>query len=159
MKDLPTRKRIRLKGYDYSQEGAYFITICTQNKYNLFGYVHVGANSVRPHLSDVGEIVKTAIEKISQVYTLVHVESYVIMPNHIHMILIVHNSSERTLCAPTVSRVVKQMKEYVTKQIGYCVWQKSYHDHIIRSEEDYHRIAKYIEENPARWEDDCYFIK
>ena len=161
MKDLPVRKSIRLEGYDYSTSGAYFLTICVKDRRELlWENMPVGAHSVRPQLSSLGKTVEVAIENIPCVYVDVKIDKYVIMPNHIHMILnIRENCGGRTLCAPTVSRVVRQMKEYVTKQIGYSIWQKSYHDHIIRTEADYQKISQYIEENPACWEDDCYYTK
>ena len=162
MKELPTRKKIRLDGYDYSRNGVYFITVCVQHKHEILGLVVVGANMVRPSevaLSDIGMVVDTAIRKIGEIYQDVHVDKYVIMPNHIHMILAIDNTDGRTMCAPTVSRIVKHCKEYVTKQIGFSVWQKSYHDHIIRDEEEYHAIWRYMDENPAKWPEDDYFIK
>ena len=95
-----------------------------------------------------------------QYYDSVEVTKYVVMPNHIHMIIIIRdtiNYSGRTQFAPTVSRVVKQFKGSVTKKIGHSIWQRSFHDHIIRDENDYLRIWKYIDENPSNWMDDCYY--
>jgi len=157
MKELPIRKNVRLKGHDYSSAGYYFVTICVKDGHELLWKERpVGAHSVRP-LSDIGETVKMAIENIAKVYRCVNVDKYTIMPNHLHLILRIYGSG-RTLCAPTtVSRVIKQCKEYVTKQIGYSIWQKSFHDHIIRNEEEYQRIWQYIDENPQRWEEDCYY--
>ena len=77
------------------------------------------------------------------------------MPNHIHMI-ITNTNNERTQFAPTISRIIKQMKGIITKEIGYSIWQKSFHDHIIRNEKEYNLIAEYIENNPIKWEDDCF---
>lgn len=85
------------------------------------------------------------------------VEKYVIMPNHIHMILILSGNDGRTMCAPTTSRIIHHMKEYVTKRLHYSIWQKSYYDHIIRDEQDFQRIWTYIDTNPQKWEDDCYY--
>jgi len=76
------------------------------------------------------------------------------MPNHIHMLITI-DTSGRTQFAPTVSRIVKQFKGSITKQIGYSIWQKSFHDHVVRNEEDYLHIWKYIDENPAMWTEDC----
>lgn len=163
---IPSRKNIRLRDYDYSSAGYYFITICTKDGKSVLGTMNasidagvVGTHSVRPKLFDIGEIAMTAIENIPQIYELISIDNYVIMPNHIHMILVIHSNHEsgRTLCAPTVSRVIKQMKEYVTKQIGYSIWQKSFYEHIIRNENDYKRIWQYINENPTKWQDDKYY--
>ncbi|MCD7920483.1 MAG: hypothetical protein LUG45_10570 [Clostridiales bacterium] len=81
------------------------------------------------------------------------------MPNHIHVILWIRQEETpagRTLCAPTVSRIVKQLKGAVTKQLGYSVWQKSFYDHILRNENDYLLTVQYIDENPLKWDLDPY---
>ena len=160
MKELPARKSIRLESHDYSAAGAYFVTICVKDGHELlWDDTSVGAHSVRPQLSSIGEAVELAIKNIPLVYVDIKIDNYAIMPNHIHMILGIQESRGRTLCAPTVSRVVKQMKEYITKQIGYSIWQKSFHDHIIRDDTEYQKIWKYIDENPARWAEDEYYTK
>lgn len=159
-----TRQRNRLQGYDYSQQGAYFITVCTQNRAELFGHI-VGANCVRPvtELSDIGQTVKREIETLAGVYPMVHVSKFVIMPNHVHMIILIDSADDdqsqnrystdgRTQFAPTVSRVVKQWKGTITKRVGFSLWQKSFHDHVIRNQDDYLRIAQYIENNPGQWQ-------
>jgi len=118
---------------------------------------NVGARIARP-LSQIGETVKTAIENISAVYSNVYIDKYVIMPNHIHMIIVLHeNDGGRAMRAPTISRVINQMKGCVTKQIGFSIWQKLFHDEIIRSEEAYQNIWRYIDENPQKWAEDDYF--
>jgi len=160
MKNLRVRKNIRLNDYDYSQGGYYFVTICVKDKHEMLWMpTPVGAHSVRPPLSDIGEIVEKTIENIPQIYEIVRIDKYVIMPNHIHIIMVIDCDRGRTLCAPTISRVIKQCKEYITKQIGFSMWQKSYHDRIIRDEAEYQAIWRYIDENPARWEEDKYYIK
>ena len=157
-KELPVRKPIRLKGYDYSSAGCYFITICVKDWHAILWEDYVGTHSVRP-LSKTGDVVKTAIENIPQIYNHVSIDIFTIMPNHLHMIMRIE-SDGRTLCVPTsVSRVIKQCKEYVTKQIGYSIWQPRFYDRIIRDEAEYQGIWKYIDENPQKWENDCYFTK
>ena len=171
--ELPARKNIRLNSCDYSSAGYYFITICVKDSHELLWIpAPVGAHSVRPPLSepagahivrpplsDIGKTVEKSITNIPLIYESVGIDKYVIMPNHIHIIISIDCVRGRTMCAPTIARVVKQCKEYVTKQIGYSIWQKSYHDHIIRDEPEYQRIWQYINENPSRWQDDCYFVK
>lgn len=159
--ELLKRKPNRLKGYDYSQNGAYFITICVKNRHEML-WNAVGARIARPQntedLSEYGIVIKNAINNISEQYPSVLVDKYVIMPNHIHMILLVDSSGDRReMRAPTISTVINQMKGYVTKQIGFSLWQKLFHDHIIRNEEEYRKIWEYIDTNPLKWEDDCYF--
>ena len=88
-------------------------------------------------LSQYGKIVEEAIEKISTIYPAITVDNYVVMPNHIHLLLQIHSdSSGRAMLAPTISKVVQQMKGFVTKQIGKSIWQKLFHDHVIRDEVD-----------------------
>ena len=115
----------------------------------------VGAIIDRPQdieLSQYGEIVNEAIHNISFAYPAYSVEGYVIMPNHIHILLrICADECGRPLVAPTVSQVVKQLKGYVSKRVGTTIWQKSFHDHIIRNRKDYEEHLQYIYENPIRW--------
>ena len=157
---LPKRKSIRLNGYDYSSCGAYFITLCTKDKKKLF-WNSVGANCVRPNeapLSEIGKLVDFEINKISSIYDAVLIDKYVVMPNHIHMIImILSDEYGRPQVAPTVSRIVKQFKGSISKQIGFPVFQRSYHDHIIRNQSDYDEIWQYIDENPLKWQSDCYY--
>lgn len=162
------RKDNRLKGHDYSSPGAYCLTICTKDRKNLFWnteidlrkfeWVSVGANCVRPQnlpLSDVGKIVAKELEQWDNTYDNVSLYSYVIMPNHLHiMVVILADEFGRTQFAPTVDRMAKQFKGAVTKKIGYPIWQKSFHDHVIRNREDYEARSKYILENPLRWRED-----
>ena len=163
MGSFPTRKPNRLAGYDYRQPGCYFITICVKNHRSILCR---GAQCAPvwelPPLTEIGRITEQAIQSIHHHYPHVLVDKYVIMPNHIHFILRIEDSG-RTLCAPTpivsVPRIIKAMKEVVTKRAGFPVWQKGYHDHIIRNEADYLRIWDYIQTNPAKWREDCYFTE
>jgi len=189
MNDLPKRKPNRLKNYDYSQNGAYFVTICTKDHHEILGSVisvgdaALGVPSVE--LSEYGEIVEGFIENIAYANPDLHVPFYVIMPNHIHLILVVESrniegngtpraasptkmldaaESTKTLnsaASPTkmlVPKIINALKGLSTKKAGFPLWQRSYHDHIICSEQDYLRIAEYIENNPANWDKDCYYI-
>jgi len=118
---------------------------------------HVGANCVRPVLSDIGKIIEKEINILSSAYDDIAVDKYVIMPNHIHMIIAIIPKSGRTQFAPTISRIIKQFRGAVTKRAGFSLWQKSFHDHIIRHENEYMKIWQYIDENPARWAEDKYY--
>ena len=154
MEEKKTRKKMRLQNYNYASYGAYFITICTQKKQNYF-WKNVGATIGRPHdieLSLYGEIVSDAIKSISSTYPALLVERYVIMPNHIHLLLrVCSDEFGRPMVAPTISRVVNQLKGYTVKQIRRPIWQKSFHDHIIRNQKDYEEHINYIYYNPVRW--------
>lgn len=148
--ERPTRKPNRLPEYDYSQNGAYFVTICTGDKQNLF-WNTVGADIIRQQmeneefvlhlpLSEYGRIAEQGILNIPQCYPSVTVEKYCIMPNHIHMILSFSHDCGRLIAAPTLSRVVGQMKRWVSKQIGAGIWQKSYYERVIRNGTEYEEI-------------------
>ena len=115
----------------------------------------VGASIARPldpqkiRLSKYGKIADEAVKNISETYKALSVDHYVIMPDHIHLLLSIRaDECGRPMVAPTVSRVVQQMKGYVTKRIGTSIWQKSFYDHVIRNKEDYEAHIKYIYENP-----------
>ena len=161
-KAFPARKKNRLQNYDYSSYGAYFITVCTKDKRNYF-WKNVGATIGRPQdieLSLYGEIVSNAIKNISSMYPALLVERYVIMPNHIHLLLrICSDELGRPMVAPTMSRVINQLKGYASKQIGKPIWQKSFHDHIIRNQKDYEEHINYIYYNPVRWHLDELYIE
>lgn len=156
--DVPRRKKNRLPGYDYGHAGVYFVTCCTQGRKACLWDVgeHTSREGEPLPLSAYGWIVNDAIKKIPEHYPAVSVDKYVVMPNHLHIILRIHTngSKKRT---PTIATVMNQMKGRVTKQIGTSIWQKSYHDHVIRNEEDYREIWTYIDINPLKWEMDCFY--
>ena len=148
------RKRIRLTQYDYATPGSYFITICTKDRIPLL-WENVEAAISRqetPRLSQIGMIVDKAICQIDTHYAAAVVDKYCIMPDHIHFILSIDtDENERTQFAPTISRVMKQFKGSITKQIGRPIWQKSFYDHGIRNQQDYDEIWQYIENNPLKY--------
>jgi REP element-mobilizing transposase RayT len=154
----PTRKQIRLTNYDYSQNGAYFITFCTRNRQPLLWENAVGTASGRPPLSHHGVIVEDAIHNINSKYSGVHVDKYVVMPNHVHMILVIQQDCGRPMAVPTISRVLNQCKGYASRQSGFSLWQARYYEHVIRNEQDYLDIWEYIDSNPSRWLDDEYYL-
>ncbi|MBR3994135.1 MAG: transposase [Clostridia bacterium] len=160
MKEYCNRKKIRLNGYDYSKNGYYYITVCTKNRQPLFWKNIVGADIIRPNscsktkyfpeLSEYGKIADTAIKEIPLYYSNVRIDEYVIMPDHLHMILEISNDENgRMISAPTtVMTIVGQMKRWVSKKIGSSIWQKSFYEHIIRNDTDYQEIKSYIINNP-----------
>lgn len=176
MTSKPQRKPNRLKGFDYSTPTAYFVTICTQGRRCILSTI-VGASIARPPtntLTDVGKIVDVAIQAIPNHYPSVRVDKYVIMPNHLHMILHICTAADgRAMLAPTnasesqnpnapptnisISKIVQHLKGIITKQLDSSIWQKSFHDHVIRSEHDYRMIWEYIDGNPFNWTDDCFY--
>ena len=159
--DLPKRKQNRLVEYDYSTPNAYFITVCTKNRKNLF-WMDVGAIIDRPNnvpLTNLGMIARQSIEDIPNYYSAVSVDHFVIMPNHIHLLLQINTDADgRSMIAPTVSTVVRLMKGTVSKQAGLSVWQKGFYDHVIRNDHVYREIWNYIDGNPSKWTEDKLYI-
>ena len=166
-KNLPKRKNIRLKNYDYSEYGAYFITICTEKRRKILSKIAdidfeiVGEGSPLPQLTIYGEIVDKWINSISEKYSSVAVDYYMIMPNHIHLLLSIVKKDGREDPSPTVASIIGWFKYNVTKDInqsrkvtGEKFFQRSYYDHIVRNQKDYEEISKYIHENPLKWEFD-----
>lgn len=162
---LPKRRKNRLTEYDYSQNGAYFITICTQGRRQILwksASAPVGASIARPQqtpaLSRTGKVVEACIIEIAERYPHISVEKYVIMPNHIHLLLLVQREpGGRAMLAPTVSTVIQQFKGAVSKRLGFTIWQKSFHDHVVRTEHGYRQIWNYIDTNPQNWHKDCFY--
>ncbi|MBQ8506727.1 MAG: transposase [Clostridia bacterium] len=156
---LPKRKHIRLKDYDYGQGGAYFITICTKDREPLLGTIPVGRDAHIPpqtKLSAIGGIADRHIRKINDVYSTTQVEKYIIMPNHIHLLLVLADNTDSDggmwASRPTIQTIVRSFKTMVTKEIGHSIWQASFFDHIIRDEDEFLAVWKYIDENPLKWE-------
>ena len=149
MESLPERKRLRLKEYDYSNDGAYFITICTKDRECILSHIPVGTDA---HIGPRVEL--TQIGKIAEKYILSMkcVDCYVIMPNHIHLIIILNNDSNNQ----NISNAIRSYKILVSKEIGKSIFQSSFYDHIIRDYNDYMIRVRYIQENPVKWAYDPY---
>ena len=171
--ELPNRKPTRLKNYDYSQKGYYFITICAHNKQKILGDIVGDGVYDNPKiiLSSCGEIANKHIQKMNSKYDNVRIDKYVIMPNHIHLIINISETSKENniLCGmsqapyPTANAIIPKFvslfKRYCNREIGYNIFQRSFHDHIIRGENDYLKIWNYIDTNPAKWNEDCFYIE
>ena len=157
--NLPKRKKNRLDDYDYSQNGAYFITICTRNhKEILCKIVGDGACDIpQINLSYFGKIADKYIRIMNSKYENICIPKYVIMPNHIHLIIRINDVKEtvrRQAPNPTnaiVPKFISLFKRYCNQEIGEKIWQRSYYDHIIRDQNDYNEIWEYIENNPKKW--------
>ncbi|MFH1798148.1 MAG: transposase [Candidatus Omnitrophota bacterium] len=183
------RRSIRLKEYNYSRAGAYFVTVCSQDKNNVFWKEIIkGENMVSPvRLNEIGFMVEKWWEKIFKKYEdEIKMDEYVIMPNHIHGIIHIvgANPCIRPLkedIRPNKSRIkntyqgigryvswFKRMStnEYIrhVKDDGWArfekpLWQRNYYEHIIRDEKDLNRIREYIQNNPLNWTDDRYYVE
>ncbi len=158
--NLPKRKLNRLAGYDYSQNNAYFITVCVKGKSHILWNAVDHSTTVSIDdipLSKIGNFADAAINNISQFYPNAYVEKYAIMPNHIHVILLLTENSGSAARSPTVSTIINQLKGFITKQVGYSIWQTSFYDHIIRNDEEHRLVWDYIDANPINWRDDHKF--
>ena len=144
----PSRKNPRHRSIDYSAPNYYFITICTDGKKCIFGKAN--------QLNEFGNIAYDGFRQIPQHYSDVFVDKCVVMPNHVHAILVLTGNQTK------LSDVVCSYKSYVTKKIHELqpdrkVWQTSFHDHVIRNQQAYEKIWLYIEGNPMNWDKDCFF--
>jgi len=104
----------------------------------------------------VRKTIENTIQAIGDFYDEIQVDRYIIMPNHVHLIIVI-KGVKRQIAAPTISVIIGNMKRKVSIRLGFSPWQKSFHDHIIRNERDYMRIVEYIDNNPAKWEYDCFY--
>ncbi len=169
---MKNRKNIRLPNYDYSQAGYYFVAICTKDRMNYFGEIING----EMELNDAGEIVEKCIKEIPEHFPYSDVDYYCIMPNHIHAIIIIsdtsigntyvgntHACSLPSVCTEPRDKqllpiIVGSFKSAASKLIHrlegnlFFKWQKSYYEHVIRNEKELFEIRKYIELNPLNWE-------
>ena len=168
---FPARKPLRISYYDYNTPGAYFLTFCTYNrKPFLSRVVEPTAESYELQLTTCGKIVDAVIQNIPA-HLHVTIDRYVIMPNHVHLIAVI--TDEDVLRAIRESPL--QSRTIISKMIGYIkmnasrairqhygdvvVWQRGYHDHVIRNQGDYVALVEYIQTNPIRWELDKLYTE
>ena len=164
MGKLPQRKNTRLKNYDYSKPGYYFITICTKDRMGIFGdivFEPAASNlSGKMDLSDIGCIICECWLEINELYENVTTDAFCIMPNHIHGIIVISETDSDS--PPSLAKIIQGFKS-VTSRICYkynykTIWQANYYEHIIRNQEEYEKICEYIQTNPLKWEEDMYYI-
>ncbi len=159
---LPNRKHPRLSYYDYSTPGAYFVTICAQNKRCLFSrIVGRGLAPAEIEYTEYGKIAQTQLLLLEERYPTLKIDSYVIMPNHIHGIFILEDAAGASP-RPTVMDIVCAYKSLTTRACKAArpiekIFQSSFYEHVIRGREDYEEISKYIQENPQRWNSDTLY--
>jgi len=158
------RRSIRLKGFDYSSAGTYFVTIVAWRREMLFGEIVDGINL----LNDCGKIVAEKWEWLETQYSYVELGAWIVMPNHFHGILVIHEDGRGgSRSAPTpikhkpLGGLIGAFKTVSTKYInllrnteGQLVWQRNYFEHIIRTEREWDNIHRYIESNPSMWTED-----
>ena len=147
MPQFHTRRKLRLEQYDYTQGNMVFVTVCVNERKKLLGNIvdpKTEAELPTVELSEIGKVV-------DQFTGTIHgIEKYVVMPNHVHMIVI---NAE----GENISKKLQAWKSMITRQIGVNIWQRSFYDHVIRDEEDFRIRWKYIDNNPSKWAMDEYF--
>jgi REP element-mobilizing transposase RayT len=143
--DYPKRKRLRLEGFDYSRAEAYFVTICTREHRSLFGEVANG----EMRLNDAGNCVWRCWEEIPRHFPNVATDAFVVMPNHVHGILVF--DEPRAGHARPLHVVIAGFKAAVSRHLGQSIWQRGYYEHVIRNQHDWSDCAAYIDANPAQW--------
>ena len=146
------RKLLRLKEYDYSQPGAYFVTICTKDRVPVFGHIVGGGLRAAPHveLTSIGAAVEQAIGAIPEINPGVECSIYCIMPDHVHlMVVLTGRHGGRPL--PEVIKRFKSYTDHLYRELsGTPLWQRGYYEHVIRDQADFATAAEYILTNPAR---------
>jgi len=174
--DIHHRRSIRLKNYDYSQAGAYFVTVCAQNRDCLFGEI----TDAVMRLNDAGRMIETWWHELAHKFPMIDMDVYTVMPNHFHGIVAIVGAALRGRpnpdhsipeeqphrVAPPLGDIVNWFKTMTTNDYIQNVrhhqwrpfpgklWQRNYYEHIIRNEEDLNKIREYIMYNPIRWADD-----
>ena len=154
--DKPKRKQLRLKAYDYSSNGACFITICANTHgHNVFSQIESNDSFPDPAtvLTAAGKIVDGLIQNIDRVYPGVHVDTYCLMPDHIHLLLMIRAKEDgppRAAAPAAIPTVINSLKSLATKRCGKVLWQRGYYEHVIRCETELNEIREYIENYPRK---------
>lgn len=170
--ELRKRKPTRLAGYDYSRPGAYFVTICTEGRKCILSRI-VGTGVLdgpRLELTPHGAVAEKYLRQLNDFYENICVVDYVIMPNHIHLLLMIKEPSSKPSGTPVngpsgtpvptsvqnsvISRFLSTFKRFCNKEYGKNIWQSRSYDHIIRNQKDYETHLAYIAHNPSRWRED-----
>lgn len=164
--DIHKRKSIRLKYYDYSSVGFYFVTICCFNRLPLFGNIENGIMK----LNECGKIAHNEWIKTFEMRTNLEIDEFVIMPNHVHLIVYIkeNNHQEENVNRPfrspsdNLGSIIRGYKSAVSQKlkdyIPHPIWQRNYYEHIIRDEHSYQMIWDYVVNNPLLWEKDCFYL-
>jgi REP element-mobilizing transposase RayT len=165
--ELQSRKLPRLTEYDYATPGAYFVTICSHDKQCIFGKVIMSTMPGEAYVqySDIGRVAAKCLLEMENHYSNVKIDNWVIMPNHIHILIRIAEPEVDLQKEYDIPNVVGKYKAAVTRAVRHGatqprkIWQSSYHDHIVRDEKDYKKIWEYISGNPSKWLDDCFYPK
>ncbi len=156
VKMLPQRKHPRLTGYDYSQNGAYFLTVCTKNRCKILSEIGITASTLEEHhgvcLLPYGVVAESVILHMDRIYAHISVDKYVIMPDHIHFLIAIHGDyKENVEGTSEIARFIGTFKRFCNREYGRNIWQRGYFDHVIRNQMDYDQTWQYIDNNPQKW--------
>ena len=151
MIEYSKRKNIRLKKYDYSLPGMYFVTICTARRQCIFGDITEG----RMVLNEWGQIVLEELDHLPSHYSSVSIDVNVVMPNHVHVVIWIHDDNAMQT-RPILGNIICGFKAGVTRRCHEHVWQRGYYEHIIRNEKELQEIRAYIANNPKKWDMDMH---
>ena len=157
--DQHHRRSIRLPQYDYAQPGAYYVTLCTHNRLCFLCQIQDELS----RLTWQGELIKLHWEKLPEHYPFLTLDSYMIMPNHLHGILILGEQHELHLTLPQIIQGFKTFSARAINKLqntkGIPIWQRDYYEHVIQGEDDLNRIREYIINNPLKWSEDDYYVE
>ena len=168
--NLPKRKLLRYKNYDYTADGYYFLTVCVKDRQKILSDIIYNESDGKAvvRLTEIGKIVERYLLNIQDLYEDICIENYVIMPDHIHIFIGISNWNDETQSISAgdttdgkredISNIVKALKALVTKEIGYSVWQKSFFDVIVTNPKWFDNVDEYIDDNPQRWYEKKYGI-
>ncbi len=179
--DIHHRRFLRLKGYDYSQAGFYFITICAKNRMCLFGEIENGEMAI----NNAGHMLHKWWNELNHKYRNIELHEQIVMPNHFHGIIQIKSTVGADLCVcphdtrqkiegehtgsplhamiqwyktMTTNEYIRGVKNNNWQPFNKKIWQRNYYEHIIRDEKSYHQISEYIQTNPLKWRDDKYYV-
>ena len=162
--ELPNRKRLRLESYNYSEQGSYFLTLCSLEKACLFSEI-VGDGVLdvpQIELSTYGQMIQETLREMSRLNQNLRIDKYVIMPNHVHLLITLLPADGTSGRPPPTNAVIPSfvgtLKRFVNRKSGRQLFQRSYYDHIVRDEKDYLARWKYIDDNPIKWQEDCLYV-
>ena len=150
--EIHHRQSIRLQGYDYTNEGIYFVTICCYQRQHLFGEIDNGEMKINL----IGQIVSALWQKIPQHFPNVELDGFILMPDHLHGIIVISESKEKS----SLANIIQNFKSISSRKInrinnsyGISIWQRNYYERIIRTDQELKNLCEYIENNPANWTD------
>ncbi len=147
------RKPNRLKQYDYSSPGSYMLTFCVDGRKSILSEIIYNSmsESTEVHLTDIGNITDKYLKRIPIIYEHVTLDNYVIMPDHVHILLTLQMPSQHDAKRAGVDIIIKSTKSQITREIGYPIWQKGFYDIVADTEERYYNCDNYISLNPFMW--------